>query len=73
MYFFAKYIGPHKDSEKSDKIKRCYNNYEVCKHCKAKNKCYSSSQTHKIIIEYTSEMQQGTKWKNKNMKLNTPK
>ena len=57
LHFFAKYIEPHKDPEKPDKIKRLYNNYEACKHCPARNKCCSSSQTHKTITEYGSEMQ----------------
>ena len=57
MYFFAKYVEPHKDPEKPDKIKRLYNNYEACKNCKARNKCCSSSQTHKTITKYGSEMQ----------------
>ena len=57
LHFFEKYIEPHKDPEKPDKIKRLYNNYEACKHCPARNKCCSSSQTHKTITEYGSEMQ----------------
>ena len=57
MYFQAKYIEPHKDPEKPDKIKRLYNNYEACKNCKSRNKCYSGSQTHRTITEYGSEMQ----------------
>ena len=57
MHFFAKYIEPHKDPEKPDKIKRLYNNYEVCKNCKARNKCLTGKQTHKTITEYGSEMQ----------------
>ena len=57
MYFFAKYVEPHKDPEKPDKIKRLYNNYEACKNCKTRNKCCSSSQTHKTITEYGSEIQ----------------
>lgn len=57
MHFFAKYIESHKDPEKLDKIKRLYNNYEACKHCLARNKCCSDSQTHRTITEYGSEMQ----------------
>lgn len=55
--FLANYIEPHKDPDKPDKIKRLYNNYEACKHCSARNKCCSSSQTHRTITEYGSEMQ----------------
>ena len=55
--FLAKYIEPHKDPDTPDKIKRLYNNYEACKHCSARNKCCSSSQTHRTITEYGSEMQ----------------
>lgn len=57
LHFFAKYIESHKDPEKLDKIKRLYNNYEACKHCPARNKCCSDSQTHRTITEYGSEMQ----------------
>jgi transposase len=57
MYFQAKYIEPHKDPEKPDKIKRLYNNYNACKNCKSRNKCLSPKQTHKTITEYGSEMQ----------------
>ena len=57
MYYFKTYTEPHKDPEKPDKIKRLYNNYEACKHCSARNKCCSSSQTHRTITEYGSEMQ----------------
>ena len=57
LHFFGKYIEPHKDPEKPDKIKRIYNNYDACKNCKARNKCCSSSQTHRTITEYGSEMQ----------------
>ena len=57
MYYFKTYAEPHKDSEKPDKIKRLYNNYEACKHCSARNKCCSSSQTHWAITEYGSQMQ----------------
>ena len=57
MYFQAKYIEPHEDPEKSDKIKRLYNNYEACKICKARNTCYSETQTHRTITEYCSEIQ----------------
>ena len=46
-----------KTQKKPDKIKRLYNNYEACKNCKSRNKCCSSSQTHKTITEYSSEMQ----------------
>ena len=31
LYFFNKYIEPHKDPKKLDKIKRLYNNYEAVK------------------------------------------
>ena len=58
MYFFAKYVEPHKDPEKPDKI---YNNYEACKNCKSRNKCCSSSQTHKTITKNCSEMQMNQK------------
>ena len=57
LHFFAKYIEPHKDPEKPAKIKRIYNNYEACKHCNARNKCYSTSQTHRTLTEYGSEIQ----------------
>ena len=57
LHFFGKYTEPHKDPDKPDKIKRLYNNYEACKHCSARNKCCSSSQTHRTITEYGSEMQ----------------
>ena len=57
LHFFGKYIEPHKYPEKPDKIKRIYNNYDACKNCKARNKCCSSSQTHRTITEYGSEMQ----------------
>jgi hypothetical protein len=57
LHFFAKYLEPHKDPEKPDKIKRLYNNYEACKNCSARNKCCSNSQTHRTITEYGSEMQ----------------
>ena len=57
LYFYGKYTEPHKDPEKPDKIKRIYNNYNACKNCNARNKCCSSSQTHKTITEYGSEMQ----------------
>ena len=57
MHHFKTYTEPHKDPEKPDKIKRLYNNYEACKHCTARNKCCSSSQTHRTITEYGSEMQ----------------
>ena len=72
MYYFKTYTEPHKDPEKPDKIKRLYNNYEACKHCSARNKCCSSSQTHRTITEYGSEMQKAMtrKWKNKNIKMN---
>ena len=57
LYFFAQYNEPHKDLEKPDKIKRLYNNYSACKNCKARNKCCSSSQKHRTLTEYGSEMQ----------------
>lgn len=57
LHFFAKYIKSHKDPKKLDKIKRLYNNYKACKHCPARNKCCSDSQTHRTITEYGSEMQ----------------
>lgn len=57
MYFQTKYIEPHKDPEKPDKIKRLYNNYTACKNCKTRNKCLFPKQTHKTITEYGSEMQ----------------
>ena len=63
LHFFGKYIEPHKDPEKPDKIKRLYNNYEACKHCPSRNKCCSPSQTHKTITEYGSEMQKAMNYK----------
>ena len=52
LKFYASYTEPHKDPEKPNKIKRIYNNYNACKYCTARNKCCSSSQTHKTITEY---------------------
>ena len=57
LHFYGKYTEPHKDLEKPEKIKRIYNNYNVCKNCNARIKCCASSQTHKTITEYGSEMQ----------------
>ena len=41
MELLKKHTEPHKDQKKPDKIKRLYNNYESCKNCKSRNKCYS--------------------------------
>ena len=57
LHFYAKYTEPHKDSKKPDKVKRIYNNYNACKNCNARTKCCASSQTHKTITEYGSELQ----------------
>ena len=63
LHFYGKYTEPHKDPTKPDKIKRIYNNYEACKNCKARKQCCASSQTHKTITEYGSEMQKAMKHK----------
>ena len=57
LKFYGKYTEPHKDPEKPEKIKRIYNNYNTCKNCNVRTKCCASSQTHKTITEYGSEMQ----------------
>ena len=57
LHFYAKYTEPHKDSKKPDKVKRIYNNYNACKNCNVRTKCCASSQTHKTITEYGSELQ----------------
>ena len=57
LHFYAKYTEPHKDPKKPDKVKRIYNNYNACKNCNARTKCCTSSQTHKTITEYGSELQ----------------
>ena len=65
MHFFGKYIEHTKIQKKPDKIKRIYNNYDACKNCKARNKCCTSSQTHRTITEYGSEMQKAMNQKMK--------
>ena len=57
MHFYGKYTEPHNDTEKLEKIKRIYNNYNACKNCNARIKCCESSQTDKTITEYGSELQ----------------
>ncbi len=57
LYFYKKYTITNNDSSKFNTIKRLYNNYNACKNCNNRNKCISSSQTHKTITEYGSEMQ----------------
>lgn len=66
-----------KDSEKPDKIKRLYNNYEACKNCKSRNKRFNrQTNTTKPSQNTVHKMQKANepkKWKNKNIKTNTPK
>ena len=57
LHFYGKYTEPHKDPKKPDKVKRIYNNYNACKNCNVRTKCCASSQTHKTITEYGSELQ----------------
>lgn len=64
LYFYEKYIEPHKDINKPDKIKRLYNNYNACKNCNTRNKCCAPSQYHKTITEYGSELQKPMNHKN---------
>lgn len=52
MYFFNKYVEKSKDPEQQDKIKRLYSNYGACKACNCREKCISSTQTHRTITEY---------------------
>ena len=42
IYSFLENISNHRKTLKPDKIKRIYNNYEVCKNFKEQNKCYSA-------------------------------
>ena len=51
MYFYKEYTQPSKDSDKPDKIKRIYNNYDACKTCIHRNACLTEKQTHKTITE----------------------
>lgn len=57
LHFYKKYTIPYNNSNQSNIIKRLYNNYDACKNCNNRNKCISSSQTHKTITEYGSQMQ----------------
>ena len=57
LFFYKQYTQPNKDETKPDTVKRLYNNYNVCKHCKSREKCIQASQTHKTITEYGSQMQ----------------
>lgn len=56
LYFFRQYTKKNNDPEKPDIIKRLYSNYNACKHCNMRNKCVSTSTTHKTITEYGSEL-----------------
>ena len=57
LFFYKQYTQPNNDETKPDIVKRLYNNYNACKHCKSRGKCIQTSQTHKTIIEYGSQMQ----------------
>ena len=47
MYFNKEYTQPSEDSEKPDKIKRIYNNYDACKDCIHRESCLSKKQSQK--------------------------
>ena len=49
MYFYKEYTQPSKNSDKPDKIKRIYNNYDAYKTCIHRNVCLT--ETHKTITE----------------------
>lgn len=51
MYFYKEYTQLSEDPEKSNKIKRIYNNYCACKTCIHRKSCLSEKQTHKNITE----------------------
>ena len=68
MYFFVKYVEPHKDPEKPYTIKRLYNNYKACENCKSRNKCCSLHKHTKPSQNMVQKCkkQWTRKWKNKN-------
>ena len=51
MYFYKEYTQPNEEPDKSDKIKRLYNNYTACKYCIHRKSCLTDKQTHKTITE----------------------
>lgn len=57
LYFYKEYVKPNENKEKEDKITRLYRNYEACKNCKQKNKCFKESQSHRIISENGNRLQ----------------
>jgi hypothetical protein len=56
MYFFRQYTNKNIDNENPKIVKRLYSNYNACKHCDKRDKCLSTSTTHKTITEYGSEL-----------------
>ena len=51
LYFYKEYNKNNSKTINDEKVKRFYKNYEACKNCKCKNKCFSSKGTHRTIIE----------------------
>ena len=50
------YTNKNIDNENPKIVKRLYSNYNACKHCDKRDKCLSTSTTHKTITEYGSEL-----------------
>lgn len=57
LTFYNQYTITDKNSEKPDKIKWLYNNYEACKSCKYKKDCISQKQSHRTTTENGNRLQ----------------